>query len=227
MIPDSTTTPRFYVTTVQWEKHADGLYDTFRLAYNMPLTVHADDSFPPHVSIQHIRRFPEGQFVAVEKRDGGQEVVVGAAMTMRTNHPPVPGEHHAWIDFLGGATIENHEPDGEWLYGIEMSVRPEYQGHGIGTMLYKARFDMVQRLNLRGWFAGGRLQGYHRYRDVMPIEEYAEKVAKRELHDPTVTMQMNRGFEPIGVLYDYVPDPECGDAAMLILWKNPTYQEEK
>jgi GNAT superfamily N-acetyltransferase len=127
------------------------------------------------------------------------------------------------MEMMGGSThIPNHEPNGEWLYGVEMAVRPNYRKLGIGTALYEARFDLVKRLKLRGWYAGGSLMGYHRYQDQLSVREYGEKVIRGEIIDPTVTMQKNRGFQLIRVIENYINDEyHSGNGAVLILWPNP------
>lgn len=168
-------------------------------------------------------RFPEGQFVAVH-HDGEKETVVGIAITMKTKHQPNPEKTHPWWEFVGTYHLHNHDADGDWLYGVEMAVRPTFHRRGIGSALYQARFELVQRLNLKGWYAGGMLMGYHRYREQMTALEYGQKVIAGELNDPTVTMQKNRGFELWGVIENYLEDKTCGNAAVLIVWKNPTYR---
>jgi len=167
--------------------------------------------------LAQVRQFPEGQFVAMMNGE-----VVGMAATMRTKRPPT-APRLRWLDAIGGLAARNHDPDGDWLYGIEVAVLPDCRGRGIGVRMYEARFDLVKRLNLRGWYAGGMLMGYHRYKNQMSVRDYAEKVATRQIIDPTVTMQMNRGFRLGGVIEDYLPEEWAGNAAMTIIWDNPDY----
>ena len=163
-----------------------------------------------------------------------------------------------------------HEADGDWLYGVEMAVRPMYRRHGIGTSLYEARVRLVGQENLRSWYMVGMLMGYRRlavdalegaqkaeldevfaaarnrdgdrqtrqaardklrhfptYADLMDVVEYGNKVIARELKDPTVTMQMNRGFRAEGVITDYVDESAAGDAGVLLVWDNPHFDPER
>lgn len=203
-------------------KHADGVNRTIRRAFGVEPDEPCKDCIDRAAIESQLARFPEGQFVALLE-DG--ETVAGIAATMRTTHPPAPDHAVPWKEMIGSVGIINHEPAGEWLYGVEMAVDPAYQGMGVGVGLYEARFALVKRLNLRGWYAGGMLMGYHLHREAMSVREYGERVIRRELHDPTVTMQMNRGFEAWGVIEDYIPEPDAGDAAVLIVWKNPDYTE--
>jgi GNAT superfamily N-acetyltransferase len=166
---------------------------------------------------RHIAVFPEGQFTAlfVEK---GQKTVVGGTTTFRTtfDHVRHPfGEAVAWL--------EDHDPDGEWLYGVDMSVHPDYRRRGIASMIYDARAALVRRLNLRGEVAAGLLAGYYRYQASLSIEQYFEKVATGELTDPTVSMQMRAGFVVHELLKNYIDDPASGNATALIVRKNPQY----
>ena len=167
-------------------------------------------------------RFPEGQFVALVN-NAANDIVAGVALTMRTRKPPT-APPLPWWDMIGTYHLNNHHPDGDWLYGVEMAVHPDYHGYGVGTALYNARFDLVKRLNLRGWYACGVLMGYRHYKDKMTVREYGEKVLTGEIKDPTVTMQMNRGFEAWSVVENYLDEPVAGNAAILIVWKNPEYQ---
>lgn len=163
----------------------------------------------------HIWQFPEGQLVALLNQR-----VVGFALTMRTNHSP--DEHPLpWLDAVGDLDISNHDPDGLWLYGIDFVVDSNYRRKGIGTRLYQARFNLVKKLGLHGFYAGGMLMGYQHYCHQMNIRQYAEKVIRGEISDPTVTMQMKRGFRPYRLIENYTCYPAAGDAAMLIVWKNP------
>ncbi len=168
--------------------------------------------------LKAIQRFPEGQFVAL---DGS--TVVGMASTMRTFHSPYR-PHTSWMEFIGDKGIRNHDPEGDWLYGVEMAVRPDYRRQGIGTRLYDARFELVRRLNLRGFYLVGMLMGYWRYADELDPMSYAEYVIAREIDDPTVTMQMNRGFAPLTIVPNYLrSDPEAGNTGVLLVWENPDY----
>lgn len=206
-------------------QYARGVCRTVRRAFQVDLDEDCDDCMKPRHIVQQIERFPEGQFVAVYTDDNRTEVVVGMAATMRTTRPPTE-KALSWMDAIGDLGIRNHEPEGDWLYGVEMAVRPMYHRNGIGTRLYNARFELVKRLNLRGWYAVGMLMGYENYADQMDVETYGKKVIAGDLEDPTVTMQMNRGFRADYVVTDYLDEPPAGDAGVLIIWDNPDYKEQ-
>jgi len=201
-------------------EHAQQASKTVKVAFGMQPNDLSPDSFEASDIQQHIARFPEGQFVAIMRSEGRPDRVIGVAATMRTNHPPT-AKPHTWMEMLGDLTISQHNPQGKWLYGVEMAVHPNFRQYGIGTALYEARFELVRQLGLRGWYAVGMLMGYERYRHLMSVREYGEKVMRRELDDPTVTMQMNRGFRPLTVVEDYLEEEASGNAGVLIVWDNP------
>lgn len=168
----------------------------------------------------HLRLFPEGQHVAL---DGDR--VVGQSSTFRISGARALTQHE-FIEIMGAGFFTNHDPQGEWLYGADMSVHPEYRGRKISKMLYNARKELVRRLNLRGMVAGGQMPGYHHYRDQMGVEEYIALVQHGELSDPTLTPQLRSGFVARGVLYNYLDDAEHGSEASLIVWENPDWRAE-
>ncbi|MBZ0279468.1 MAG: GNAT family N-acetyltransferase [Anaerolineae bacterium] len=173
--------------------------------------------------LRHMKLFPEGQFTAlVQKHD--KWIVAGSTVTFRVNWSLVE-KPHTFEDIIDGGWLSNHDPHGEWLYGGDMSVHPDFRGLGLASKLYEARKNVVKRLNLRGEVAGGMLPGYHRYRDHMSIERYVEKVQLGELTDPTLTPQVRNGFRVKGILYDHITDPRSDNCAALIVRVNPYYNK--
>lgn len=210
------------MNTAHW--HADSACDTFLDAYHIRDSDECSDCFTADDILAQVTRFPEGQFVAIRISGPGAGQAVGMAITMRASRPP-SAPILPWMKAIGDLRISAHEPDGDWLYGVEMAVRPMYQAHGIGSALYDARFDLARRLNLRGWYAVGMLMGYSQHADKMDVREYGEKVIAGEFKDPTVTMQMNRGFRAELVITDYVDEPAAGNAGVLIVWENPDHEQ--
>jgi GNAT superfamily N-acetyltransferase len=204
-------------------EYAQQVVETVRLAYGVGPAERCIHCLDLQSVTEQLQRFPEGQFMAVHHGPEG-DLVAGIAATMRVSGP-ADNPPKTWMEKIGTMGISHHDPNGEWLYGVEMAVRPDFRKQGVGTALYEARFDLVKRLNLRGWYAGGMLMGYHRYVGQMTVREYGEKVMRREMIDPTVTMQMNRGFEPHGLIDNYLDEGVAGNTAVLIVWENPDYQE--
>ncbi len=175
----------------------------------------------------HLAVFPEGQLVAVaagqgeegEEEGGGQVVGMAASLIVLWDDYDVDAN---WRDFTDRGFFTNHDPEGRTLYGAEVMVDPDIQGRGIGSDLYRAREELVRRLGLRRIRAGARLRGYHEWADRLSAEEYVERVVRGEIRDPTLSFQLNRGFEVLAVVEDYLhSDPASRGHAALIEWINP------
>ena len=168
----------------------------------------------------YARTFPAGFFVCL---DG--ERVVGQAggifVDFDFDHP-----QHTIAGITGEHQCGNHDPDGDWYYGTDIVVDPEYRRRGIGQSLYELRKDVVRSSNRKGILAGGYLHGFADHKDQMSAETYVQKVADGELYDSTLTFQLGNGFEVRGVLKGYIDDPDIDGYAALIVWTNPDWRAE-
>ena len=174
-------------------------------------TLADEERFKQRHFLKHIELFDEGQFVAL---DG--DIVVGATATLRLNFD-LNHVDHTFGDIIQGGWLTSHEPDGAWLYGADVSVRPEYRGRGLATALYAARQEVVWKLKLKGQVTAGMIPGFSAVKNSMSAEEYYEGVLAGRIRDPTVSMQMNVGFEPRGLLTNYLNDPVCDNYSVLLV----------
>lgn len=184
-------------------------------------TLRSDELYSEEQYIHHLKLFPQGQFTGlVHLHD--KWVVAGSTVTFRVKWSFFD-KPHTFVECIDGGWLNTHDPNGDWLYGGDMSTHPEYRGLGLASKLYDARKALVRRLNLKGEVAGGMLPGYHRYRDRMSIETYVDKVSSGELIDPTLTPQLRNGFKVKRILYNYLTDPRSDNCATLIVRPNPHY----
>src|SRR5919108_1016578 len=167
----------------------------------------------------HLQIFSEGQFVAVEP-DG---TIVGSASTLIVSLNPEYAEH-TWKQITADGMFTNHNPNGDSLYGADISTHPKHRHEGRGGMLYDARKELATKLNLRRMVAGGRLFNYSEYADRMSPYEYAGKVMKGELKDPVLSFELGNGFRFIKILPNYLYDKHSLNYASFIEWLNPTYR---
>ncbi len=174
-----------------------------------------DDLLSKEDIAAYARTFPEGYFVAMVD---GRPVGMGAGIYLDFDFDR---PQHTIAEITGEHQCANHDPDGEWYYGTDMTVLPEFRGRGIGRMLYAARKALVRRDGKRGIVAGGALPGFFEHKATMGIEEYVGKVVSGELTDPTLTFQMSEGFEVRGLLENYIEDEADDGWAALIVWENP------
>ncbi len=162
--------------------------------------------------------FPDGGFVAL---DGGEPVGMGLGIFLDVD---LDDAAHSLEDLAGEHQCANHDPDGDWYYGIDISVLPEARGRGIGSELYRLRKNVVRKTNRRGIVAGGVIPGYADHIDSMSADEYIRRVSAGELHDPTLSFQIARGFRAQAAIPDYMGDATVGNWAVLIVWDNPDYR---
>lgn len=166
-----------------------------------------------------IQNFPEGQFVAVY--DGK---LVGYSASFLIDEKTAMGRHD-WVTITGAGYASRHDEEGEFLYGMEVMVDPAHRGLRIGQRLYNERKRVAQDLGLRGIVFAGRMPGLAqkvKRKEVAGPEEYLERIREQTLRDRVVSFQMRNGFEPIGVLRDYLPgDAESMGAAVHLVWWNP------
>jgi GNAT superfamily N-acetyltransferase len=164
----------------------------------------------------HLAVFPEGQFVV--ELDG---TIVGMAASLIVLWDDYSMET-SWRDFTDAGMFTNHDPArGRTLYGAEVMVHPDAQGHGAGKALYAARRALVERRGLLRIRAGARLAGYSRHAAAMTPEEYTQRVVRGELSDRTLSFQLSQGFVVIGVARDYLHhDPASHGHAAIIEWLN-------
>lgn len=189
--------------------HADALEEVERVAFPM---VDPADLYDAAELRLLAETFPEGNFVVL---DDGRPIGMGLGILIDID--PTDTQH----SLAEVAATANHRADGPWYYGTDISVDPEYRGRGIGRRLYELRKDCVRRLGKRGIVAGGVLPGYAAHIGQMSAQEYVDKVVAGELRDPTLTFQLENGFEARGVIENYLHDPSVGNNAVLIVWDNP------
>ncbi len=170
----------------------------------------------------HLTRFPQGQ-VCIE--DNGK--VVAAALSLVINFEDF-GENHDYHEVIGEGYLKNHDPDGDYLYGIEIFVHPDYQGMRLGRRLYDARKEICENLNLKGILVGGRIPGYAKYADEYLPQQYIQMVKNKEIHDPVLTFQLANDFHIKKVIPNYLPeDVESRGYAVLLEWNNIYYEERR
>jgi GNAT superfamily N-acetyltransferase len=165
--------------------------------------------------------FAEGQIVVLD----GESVVgqgSGFFLDFDFDHPA-----HTFAGICDHFYFRTHDPDGAYYYGADISVHPEYRGHGIGKLIYRARKDLLRRYNRRGIVAGGLIPGYKRYKRKLSVPEYVDRVVTGELTDPTLSFQLKQGFVVRGLIENYIEDSASDNWATLILWENPDFVEPK
>jgi len=170
-----------------------------------------------------INNFPEGQFVAVV-----DDRIVGHCATFRIRSE-VALKPHTWMEVTGGGYASRHDPQGDWLYGMEVCVDPEFRGYRIGQRLYNARKALCQSLGLQGIVFAGRLPTLaRRIKKFDSVEDYVEQIRQKKQRDPVLSFQLRNGFEVIGVIPNYLEsDQQSLGYGVHLAWRNPKVQQEE
>ena len=193
---------------------------------------------------RHLQIFPEGQFVLTtvserqappgvpgmrtERQDPagedlsgmgrmptGTELLIGMTTTMRTDFD-FTNYHHTFSQTSGGGWLTNHQPEGKWLYGLDMGIHPAYRGRGGARLLYRARQQVVRQLGLAGQLTVGVMSGYGAVSGHLSGEDYYRKWKAGNCWDPTLSPQRKIGFHPLGLIPGYLHDPGCGNYGVLL-----------
>lgn len=175
-----------------------------------------DDGYTREQLRGQLNHFAQGHLLAEYE---GQ--VVGYCATLRISEERAL-KRHSWEDITGNGFGSTDDPEGDYLYGYEVAVDPDFRGLKLGERLYSARRALCLELNLKGIVFGGRMPNYgRRAKDFNSPQAYAQAVADRRLRDPVITFQMRQGFELIGVLPRYLPsDTDSRGYATHMLWRN-------
>ena len=167
----------------------------------------------------HLRFFPEGQSVADLHGE-----IVGSASSLIVNLDPEYADH-TWKEITANGMMTNHNPQGDSLYGADISTHPKYRHEHIGKRLYDFRKETVMKFNLRRMIGGGRLFNYCDYADKMSAVEYAHRVINGELKDPVLSFELENGFKFVKILSNYLDDVRSLNYASFIEWLNPRYDK--
>jgi GNAT superfamily N-acetyltransferase len=172
----------------------------------------------PDQLASHVRHFPEGQFVVLES---ASQRLAGYAATLIVFWDDYDMDAN-WRDFTDNGLFTNHDPEaGRTLYAADIMVDPDFQGCGVGKLIYAAREKLMRERSLLRIRAGARLQGFHRYHTEMSVEDYVKRVVSGKIADPTLTFQLKRGFKVIGVVHAYMRnDPKSLGYAAVIEYLN-------
>ncbi|HSG35554.1 MAG TPA: bifunctional GNAT family N-acetyltransferase/carbon-nitrogen hydrolase family protein [Sphingomonadaceae bacterium] len=170
-----------------------------------------------------INNFPQGCFVAIL-----DDRLVGYCASIRIAEAKALAPH-SWDEITGNGYGSRHDPTGDWLYGYEMCVDPKVRGTRLGRRLYEERRKLAERLELKGIAFGGRMPNFARYRRrVSDPQDYLEQVVAGKLHDPVLRFQLANGFEPTGILMNYLPeDVKSKGNAIHMVWRNPFVDQDE
>lgn len=175
--------------------------------------------YTPAMFLAQINNFKEGHFVA--EYEGK---VVGFCVSFIIDEETAMHKH-SWKEITGGGYASRHNPNGEYLYGMEVSVDPDFRGLRIGQRFYTQRKNLCQKLSLKGIIFAARMSELSKkIKKYETPEKYLKAVKEKKIRDTTVSFQLQNGFEALGLFEDYLPgDAESLGYAVHMIWRNPKH----
>jgi GNAT superfamily N-acetyltransferase len=161
---------------------------------------------------RHLEIFPEGQFIA----DAGGQIVGSCSNTLISEERWQA--HTGWGETVGGPMLKAFDRNGSTLYGLDITVHPDFRRIGVGRAFYTSRFALKQVLGLTRYGTACRMPGYASQSANMSVDEYAQRVVSGELSDQTLTPLLRYGLTFLGVLHEYMEDQESANAGALLEW---------
>lgn len=126
--------------------------------------------------------------------------------------------------------LENYVPEtliGEWVYGLDIFVHPQYQNLKIGKQLYQLLFQNVCEDNFKGVVGICRAVNYLSHQHEMDLATYALKVGTRELNDSVLSFHMRNGGEFVSVSPHFCEDDAAsGGMGVFLKFPNPDYRAD-
>lgn len=120
-----------------------------------------------------INSFPDGHFVAIYNNK-----IVGYCASIRLPESKVTGSHN-WKEITGGGYGTTHVENGDYLYGYEVCVDPEFRRLKIGQRFYNERKKLCKHLHMKGIVFAGRLPNLaEKIEQCGSPEKYLEAVEK-------------------------------------------------
>ncbi|MBU0539094.1 MAG: carbon-nitrogen hydrolase family protein, partial [Gammaproteobacteria bacterium] len=130
---------------------------------------------------------------------------------------------HSWAAITANGYGTRHDPEGEWLYGMEVCVDSSVRGYRIGQRLYNARKKLCEELGLKGIVFVGRFPSLsRRIKKYGSAENYLDAVVNQQTRDPVLSFQLRNNFEVIDLMPNYlVDDKDSMGYGVHLVWHNP------
>jgi len=163
-----------------------------------------------------LKTFPEGFLCAV--MDGE---IQGFVVTEILDYD-MRGSRLSWQEATDNGYIrKTHNPNGDTLYGVSLSVSTHAQRR-VSVALLEATGKLVIKYGLKQGVFGSRIPRYHKYAGKMSVGEYIKAKTKTgRLLDPELGIYQSVGLKSIRIIPGYINDPESLDYGILVVWENP------
>jgi len=172
--------------------------------------------------VSRIKTFPEGNIVAVI-----DDKVVGYMCHQLIDYDIDNPKPFTWNEITdNGYLAKTHKDDGQFEYGVALTVDPDFQNQGIAVQMFMKAWEIGVRFNVKACILGCRMPGYNEVRNKYTVDEYIK--LRREdgkLYDPELRLFESDGFRILIPLPEYENDPDSCNYGVLICQNNPFYNK--
>jgi ribosomal protein S18 acetylase RimI-like enzyme len=173
---------------------------------------------------KRIKIFNEGVIIA---KISGKVVGVVAGELIQSSY--LNKESISWSSITDNGYIENsHDPKGDALFGIDLSVDPSYRNRAIGRKLLLQIGRMAVKRNLKCGILGARMPDYYKHSKKVSAKDYIDfRDTTGQLVDKELRFYERSGLKFLKVIPNYFPDRESLNYGVLCVWNNPFYIENQ
>lgn len=173
--------------------------------------------------------FPEGILVALKK-----DKIIGVCVTEIID-VDFTDRTYSWYEITdNGKLKKSHNIRGKYIYGVDLSVMPQYQGYGIGQQIVEKVVSIMIDKNFKKLLFGSRIPGYCQYADKLSVFDYVfskDNDGNNLIIDPELKFYLReyRGsmMNAKKIIPNYFKDSKSLDYGVLVEWENPYYTADK
>jgi hypothetical protein len=172
--------------------------------------------------MSRLRLNPTGVFAA--EYNGS---LVGMLTTIRLSDYSY-SDLKSWSQTTDDGWCTNHDPSGMITFGVDLTVSRKAP-RGTVDALEAAAAMLVVKLGLKYMYWGARIPGYSRYLKSHPGTDVCDYVKLKrsngKYRDPEIQIYSKTPWlEIVGVIPNYIDDPESLNNGLLLRCKNPVYR---
>jgi GNAT superfamily N-acetyltransferase len=119
-------------------------------------------------------------------------------------------KQNSWFDLTDSGNLKNHDPSGDTIWIVSMSVHPDFQSLGLGAKMLDFHKSNAKKLGKK-LMVGTTPSGYANYKSFhnISIFEYTALVDLQGYSiDKKLRFYQKNGFTIVDLVSNYMPDPQ-------------------
>lgn len=155
-----------------------------------------------------------------------KNTVVATITWIRLNEASVICDS-SWFEKTGGGTLETHNPLGNVVLGVDLSVLRTVSRSLADQLLLTAIAIGPVSHGSKSVYLGSRIPSFHKYPDLsVGNYVYGKRKSGKPL-DPELYFYLKNGFKIAGIIPNYMDDPKSLNYGVMVRWDNPLYKLTK